>query len=388
MGPETPSSCRVSYNTDPDGAAWHTGSVLTVPGSLEALTPEFMTTALSGRFPGAVVERVETGAVADGTNRRATVRLSYCEGSGPGSVFVKIHGRLLHRLALVALRAWQAEALLAVSGADLPLEHPAFYAAATDRSRLGCVVVMEDVVTREGRPNDATTPLAAVQVADGLAGLARLHAAFWDRPIPPSLRFLAPWRLGRAWAPVSRASLAHGLRRLRRSGHEEMIPRHVDAAGLERQFRASAAIAGCGPRTVLHGDPHPGNTYSLPGDRTGFYDWQLVRTGDWCHDVGYFLVGSLSVDDRRSCERDLLAGYLDALGSAGAPVPGFERAWDRYRSSPAFGLASWVHTYSAGSFQADSVCLATIERFGTAYSDLKTHTSDVGRDGPRRPPVA
>jgi hypothetical protein len=361
----------------------HTVAVPTVPGSLDELTPDYLTRALSARFPGAVVDHVEAGAVGNGTNRRATLALSYREGSGPSSVFVKIHGRLMHRLALVALRAWQTEAMLAASGADLPLEHPAFYAAATDRSRLEYVVLMEDVTARAGRPNDATTALSVGQVADGLAGLARLHAAFWDRPLPPALRFLAPWRLGRAWAPVSRASLAHGLRRLRRTGHDELVPRHVDAAGLERQFRASAHLAEAGPRTVLHGDPHPGNTYSLPGERTGFYDWQLVRTGSWSHDVGYFLAGSLGVRDRRAHERELLAGYLDSLGSAGAPPPGFADAWDRYRSSPAFGLATWVHTYSAGSFQPESVSLATIERFAAAYSDLETHRSQVAGSLPR-----
>ena len=338
-----------------------------------------MTDAIGRRFPGAVVDHLEVGAVADGTNRRAAIRLSYALGNGPSSVFVKMHGRLLHRLALVALKAWRAEALLAGSGVELPVDHPVFFASATDRARLACVVLMEDVTLRSGRPNDATTPLTVAEVADGLSGLARMQAAFWAKPLPPALSFLAPWRLARSWAAVSRASLAHGLRRLRRGGRDDLVPWRLDAAGLERQFRESAVLAESGPRTVLHGDPHPGNTYGLPGNRTGFYDWQLVRTGNWCHDVGYFLAGSLAVDDRRAHERELLATYLEALGSAGAPSPNFDSAWERYRSSPAFGLGTWVHTYSAGSFQPDEVALATIERFATAYSDLETHRSLVVR---------
>ena len=353
--------------------------MLTVPGSFAALTPQYMTNALAPRFPGATVDEVQASPVIDGTNRRASVSLSYDRGSGPSSVFVKMHGRLMHRLALVALKAWQAEALLAGSGVELPVEHPVFYASATDRSRLAYVVLMEDVTIRGGRPNAATTALTVAEVEDGLQGLAHLHAAFWAKPLPPALTFLAPWRLGRTWAAVSRASLAHGIRRLRRGGRDDLIPWRLDAASLERQFRASATLAESGPRTVLHGDPHPGNTYGLPGNRTGFYDWQLVRTGDWCHDVGYFLAGSLAVEDRRSHERDLMATYLEALGSAGVPPPTFDSAWERYRSSPAFGLGTWVHTYSAGSFQPDAVALATIERFATAYSDLETHRSPVAR---------
>ena len=29
--------------------------------------------------------------------------------------------------------------------------------------------------------------------------LVRLHAAFWDRPLPSSVGFLRPWRLARRW---------------------------------------------------------------------------------------------------------------------------------------------------------------------------------------------
>jgi sulfur transfer complex TusBCD TusB component (DsrH family) len=351
--------------------------VLDVPGSLAELTPEYMSRALSRAFPGASVERIELGEVADGTNRRARIRLWYGSGAGPSSVFVKIHGRILHRLALVALRAWRAEALLADSGVELLIEHPEFYAAATNPARIACIVIMEDVTARQGRPNDATTALSVDEVADGLAGLAKLHAAFWEQPLPGPLRFLAPWRLGRTWAPISRASLAHGLHRLTRAGRDHLVPSHITAGSLEKQFRASAVLARSGPQTVLHGDPHPGNTYGLPGDRTGFYDWQLVRRGDWGNDVGYFLAGSLEVADRRAHERELLAGYLDAARSAGASPPNFEQAWQRYQSTPAFGLATWMHTYSAGSFQPDDVSLATIERFSAAYEDLETHRSIV-----------
>ena len=31
------------------------------------------------------------------------------------------------------------------------------------------------------------------------------------------------------------------------------------------------------PATLLHGDPHIGNTYVLPGDEVGFLDWQVLR---------------------------------------------------------------------------------------------------------------
>jgi aminoglycoside phosphotransferase (APT) family kinase protein len=146
---------------------------------------------------------------------------------------------------------------------------------------------------------------------------------------------------------------------------------------LERQFRRSAALAATAPITVLHGDPHPGNTYALPGRHTGFYDWQLACTGHWSHDVGYFIVSSLGVDDRRSYERELLTGYVAALRSTGIVGPEPDYAWERYRATPAYGLGTWMHTLSAGSFQPLDACLATIRRFVAAYDDLETARSVV-----------
>jgi hypothetical protein len=335
-----------------------------------------MTTAISRRHPAAVVGAVSVADIVDGTNRRARVHLDYRSGQGPASVFVKTHGRMLHRLALLALRALEAEARLAQSGVVMPLEAPEPYAAAFHRRRLEVVVVMEDITLRGGHPNEASTPLGPGEVQSGLDGLARLHAAYWDRPLPPSLSFLRPWRLTRAWSPVSAVNLARGLHRWRQAGPSSLIPPALDARTLEGQFRISARLAATGPQTVLHGDPHPGNTYALPGSRTGFYDWQLVRTGHWSHDVGYFLAGSLAPEDRRRHEDHLLRGYLDSLERAGVKaVPDPDEAWARYRAMPAFGLCTWLHTLAAGSFQPVEWCLSMLERFACAYRDLGTAAS-------------
>jgi hypothetical protein len=358
--------------------------VLSVPRGWSDVTPQWMTAALADSCPGAVVAAVEIGDLVDGTNSRGRVRLRYAAGSGPQRVFVKREGRLLNRLALTALGAREAESRMAAGGPVLPLEHPAFHAAAVDRRRLAAVTVMEDVTLRGARPNDATVPLAVDQVRDGLLGLARLHAAYWQNPLSKSLDFVRPWRLGRVWAPISWASLARALRLLGSGGHGGLIPAGVDAGVVERGFRGWATLAAAHPRTLLHGDPHLANTYTLPGGATGFYDWQLVRAGNWSHDVGYFLVSCLSVADRRDHERDLLGDYLAELAAQGAPAPSLDEAWELYRQTPVFGLGTWLHTLSGGGFQPTDACLAVIERFATAHAD---HGGAVAQPR-RRPAVA
>jgi hypothetical protein len=353
--------------------------VVPVPRHWSDVTPAWLTRALGARLPGAVVGNVEFHDVQHGTNSRARVSVRYEHGEGPPSFFVKRSGKTLHRLALTALRAVATEARLAASGEALPIERPLPYAGGTDRRRLSAVVVMEDVTGRGARTNDATTALTVEEVRHGLQGLARLHAAYWNGRVPVSLGFLRPWHLGRAWAPVSIVSLRNGLRRVERSVPSWPDGARPDARTLARQFQQSAVLASTGEQTVLHGDPHPGNTYSLDG-RTGFYDWQLARTGNWSHDVGYFIGASLDVGDRRRHERGLLAGYLERLTGAGAAAPDWDTAWERYRATPAFGLATWLHTISFGSLQPVEVCETTIARFAAAYDDLETARSAAAGD--------
>lgn len=324
-----------------------------------------MTAALAARHPGVVVTDVRLGPVQQGTNARARANLTYARGEGPPSVFVKRAGRLVPRLALRALGALDTEARLAASGAVLPLPHPRPYAGGVDRLHLATVVVMDDVSVAGGTPQDAVSPLSVDAVASGLDGLARLHTRFPAGALPVELRFLRPWRLSPAWAQVSVVSLRRGIRRLDALGSAGLLPPRLDAQQLGRQFAMSARLASDGPQCFLHGDPHPGNTYALAGGETGFLDWQLARIGHWSHDVGYFLAGSLSVADRRAAERDLLRGYLDGA----AP---WDEAWRRYRATPAFGLATWLHTLAFGRFQPAEACVATIARFAAAYVDLET----------------
>jgi hypothetical protein len=331
-----------------------------------------MTQALQRRLAAVEVGSIEVVGAEEGTNARARVVLSYASGTGPASVFVKRPGRLVNRVALLALGALATEAHLAMSDLPLPIDHPLPYGGGVDRRRLGAVVVMDDVESAGGVPNNPTRPIGVGEVRAGLEGLAHLHAAFWNQKLPPPLGFLRPWRLGPAWSAVSVISLARGLSRFRRmDGAAVDMPPGVDARRLAREFSESATAARRGEQTVLHGDAHLGNTYSIPGGRTGFLDWQLARTGNWSHDVGYFIVSSLDVEDRRNHDEELLAYYLDALGrAAGASPPTWPRARERYRAMPAFGLATWLHTLSFGTFQRPEACAAVIARFAAAYRDL------------------
>lgn len=114
----------------------------------------------------------------------------------------------------------------------------------------------------------------------------------------------------------------------------------------------------------------------LPDDDVGFLDWQMVRRGNWSLDLGYFLQGALTIEDRRRSERDLLDEYRGALTLPPSEMPSREEILLRYRASVAHGLAIWMATLSGGdAWQSAQICLALAQRYAAAYMDLDTRAA-------------
>lgn len=350
-----------------------TAAELSLPGNWDEITPGWMTAALAEHFPGATVERVTVALRDDGTNRRARLALTYSAGSGPATVFAKAVDP--DHAELVALTSGLFhEPRLFSSGVTLPLDHPTVYAALIDEPGSNFLMIMEDVVARGADPRDSTRPMSVEQVANGVRGLARMHSQFWGERLTadPALGWLEPFVAfeGLEYAPLH---IAH--ERLGNSVSSEIL----GLSGTELFVDVWARYIGTlttAPQTLLHGDPHIGNTYVLPGDEVGFLDWQMARRGNWSLDLGYFLQGALTIEDRRRCERDLLDEYRAALTLPAAELPSAEEVWLRYRASVAHGLAIWMATLSGGdAWQDAAVCLALAQRYSAAFLDLDTRAA-------------
>lgn len=99
----------------------------------------------------------------------------------------------------------------------------------------------------------------------------------------------------------------------------------------------------------------------------------MLRRGNFSLDLGYFLQGALTIEDRRASERDLIAEYRAALRLPADEMPGEDDVWLRYRASVAHGLAIWMATLSGGdAWQRADICLAFAQRYATAFVDLDT----------------
>jgi Phosphotransferase enzyme family len=349
-----------------------TAAELSIPQGWDQITAEWMTAALAGHFPGAEVDCVSVALRDDGTNRRARLALTYSAGTGPATVFAKAVDP--DHADLVALTSGlYHEPRLFGSGVVLPLDHPAVYRAIIDEDRRDFLMIMEDVAARGADPRDSTRPMTIDQVASGVRGLARMHSAYWERiDSNPALGWVEPF--------VAFAGLEYAPLHITRERLGDTVPAEIlGLSGTELFVDIWAryiATLTTSPQTLLHGDPHIGNTYVLPDDEVGFLDWQMVRRGNWSLDLGYFLQGALTIEDRRRGERELLQAYRGALELPADAKPSADEVWLRYRASVAHGLAIWMATLSGGdAWQRADICLALTQRYAAAFLDLDTRTA-------------
>jgi aminoglycoside phosphotransferase (APT) family kinase protein len=350
-----------------------TVSDLAVPGGWDAITPAWLTSAIGKHFPGAEVSSVEVVLRDDGTNRRARLKLSYSAGAGPATVFGKAVDPAHAELVALTSGLFHEPRLFA-SEVVLPLEHPEVYAAVYDEDTSNFLMIMEDVTARGADPRDSTRPLTVDQAASGVRGLARLHSKYWGDRLSahPALGWVEPFVAfeGLEYAPLEIAYERLG----------DTVPAEIPTLTGKDLFvdiwaRYIATLTES-TQTLLHGDPHIGNTYVLPDDDIGFLDWQMVRRGNFSLDLGYFLQGALTVDDRRAAERTLLEQYRTALELPAEELPSADEVWLRYRASVAHGLAIWIATLSGGdAWQRPEICLAFAQRYSAAFVDLETRAA-------------
>ncbi len=237
------------------------------------------------------------------------------------------------------------------------------------------LVIGEDITLRGAQVPDAVAGLTVEQVDELLATLSRVHAPFWANPRLDARGDLT-WLQHPVTGGFAEFLRTNGFAIIRAFIDIPYKRELLDATGadmdtMEAAFWTLQDRVAREPITLLHGDPHPRNTYVLPDGRVGLLDWQLVRRGSWSHDVGYALIGALPPALRREHERELLDKYRGRLLDAGvSSLPDREQIWTAYRQSPAWGFCMWAIT--PDQMYSVEIVRAVLGRFAEAYADLGT----------------
>ena len=351
------------------------------PDDLDGLTPEVLSAALADRAPDVVVDAVDIVSATrcgDGvasTADRVVLDLEYRPGTAAG-----LPRRLVLKTMLASPHAPDAMYRNEVRfyrelRAGLDIETPAGFASHFDPSTGRFGLLLEDLTARGARFPSALDDVSLDEVRSILGHLATLHARFWDSPrFDADLAWVATPTSGGMFEVFD----AIGLDLI-----EDQVSRHPRKAELiaplgrslpqlwEQLWRVQRAHT-VAPTTLLHGDPHLGNTYLLPGEQGGLLDWQLLMRGSWAHDVTYLMVTALDSEVRRRHQRDLLAEYLERLAAAGLEgVPSLPVAFGQYRAAALWGLViGWL--ICPPENYGWPITEANISRTVAAVEDLET----------------
>jgi thiamine kinase-like enzyme len=189
---------------------------------------------------------------------------------------------------------------------------------------------------------------------------AALHAKFWAGELAddPWMAPKYPWYLdviGREeWDTLLQGARGQG------------IPEETrQASRIRAGLGALTTWYSSRPKTLVHADAHPGNFYITATGDLGFTDWQNYEFGHWSMDVAYHVAGSLTPEDRRAHEKELLSEYLSHLRAAGVETPGFDQAWEDFRVSLVYGYFLWSITRRV----YEPITIEMNRRLGTAVTE-------------------
>lgn len=250
----------------------------------------------------------------------ASIQVIYGRGQGPASFVIKLPASNPENRAIGALLGAYAREVAFyrhVAPVATGMRLPRCYYAGADDSQGRWAVIIDEI---EADPFDyfagATLPMAQAAID----ALADFHRAWWQSPT----RF--------EWMPgLDQGDLGH-LQSFWVDTLPVFVTRYQDqlpgptaewvlrfAPGLSDWARQAAAE----PLTMVHSDCRVDNML-FQGNEVTLIDWQTAMRAPAAMDVTCFITTSLSIEDRRQHETELIDRYLTRLTADGLVV---DRAW-------------------------------------------------------------
>lgn len=345
-----------------------------VPLDASEIDADWLTDALQPRFPGVRVAAIEVAQQRQVTNAHATLRVTYDSANGaPATMFCKLlPSDPQRRDAIIRTGMGPREVRFYEQLApSLPMRLPQSFVA-RERTDGAFVLLLEDLEASGCTISDGPTGAPLDAAAAALEDLAALHLRFVDANVRAQQ---VPW------IPATSSTSDYGSVMLQYG-----LDNHRDRLSDEFAEMAELCIARPselqemwhrGPQTVIHGDPHIGNLFFDDG-RVGFLDWGIINVNTPLRDVSYFLTMSLTVEDRRRAERDLLTHWLEIWNAGGGTPISWDDAWLAHRVHAAYTvLASCqVVTFPADATpQRQVFAAAFLDRAQSAVADLEARAA-------------
>jgi aminoglycoside phosphotransferase (APT) family kinase protein len=352
-----------------------------VPCSPYAITAEWLTAVLCGKTPGAIVTHVEVRSASAGTHERHQLTVSYNEKGRRAGLPVSIFTKSLPSIVTRMIGGFNGTARVEGSfftqiRPQLEIEAPLCYHSAYDRRTFAAIHLLEDLVaTKSATFCNHKTYVTRAMADDMIDLLAALHGRFYGDPtLAERYRWLASYP---RWFTIGAAKM--GTEYYTRKAFDaaaHVIPPEVMARRDDVWPATMRALAlhDSEPQGLIHSDVHIGNWYRTGAGIMGLCDWQCLSRGHWSRDFAYAVTASLTPDDRRNWERDLLARYIERFADKTGVRPDFDVSFQRYRQQIVHALAMWTitlcHSPLLPNMQPEDTTIKMIERMTTAMADL------------------
>jgi hypothetical protein len=298
-----------------------------VVAGVEGLTRDWLAAALvttsgEARIRSLRIEPVGTGQMA------TTVRIHLDTEDGARTLIAKVArddvAPEMARMAYVKEVAFYDELR-----DRLAMRIPGCLYAAMDPESVRFVLLLEDMAG--ARPGDQIAGCTPDHARAAVVNLAGLHGPTW---CDESLRS-ADWLWG---DPEASSRILGPFLAIAADGFEARFLSELDdderaVLVASRELLVPWLVAGGERFAVVHGDYRLDNLLFPTDDPRGVaaVDWQTVGLGPPGRDLAYFLATSLSTEDRRSHEADLLETYRRALADHGVTGYTPEDCWADYR---------------------------------------------------------
>lgn len=337
----------------------------------ELLTAPWLTAALRSAGHDVEIDAVSFETV--GTGQMASsfrLHLEHRSPGFPGSLVVKLPCDDPETRATIA-SSYRAEAGFYTALADtVAVRAPACFSVVIDDDGSVFVLLMEDMApaVQGDQLGGATRDQATASVVN----LAGLHGPTWRDPALAGHPFLS----------LPDPEVADFLGALTISATEVFLERFAgavpddDAAVLiEAAELMGSFLSGRSERfAVIHGDYRMDNLLFAPDGAVTAVDWQTVALGLPARDLAYFCSTSLTVEDRRAWEDDLVVTYHARLRELGADDHPIDECRNDYRFGMLHGPLIIVlgAAYGAATERGDRMFLTMMERSCAAIRDHGT----------------